>query len=121
MPTPAIKKIIHQRNRIPVACVIMANYISYSVGSMAFCAKSGMAHRRAAVHAIVMLLVSVLGAFAAPDDSKNKRNPEAVGARKVDGGINFYSVEKEIALGKQLAIEVGRQAKLFEDPITNEY
>ena len=36
-------------------------------------------------------------------------------------GINFYSVEKEIALGKQLAIEVQRQTKMLEDPIINEY
>ena len=57
-------------------------------------------------------------AFAADDQ---KRDPEAIGARKVDGGINFYSVEKEIALGKQLAIEVERQAKLLDDPITGEY
>jgi predicted Zn-dependent protease len=66
------------------------------------------------------LLVSALVVFAAPDDSK-KKDPEAIGARKVDGGINFYSVEREIALGKQLAIEVQRQAKLLEDPVLGEY
>ncbi|HEY3839856.1 MAG TPA: M48 family metallopeptidase [Bryobacteraceae bacterium] len=66
------------------------------------------------------LALSTAIAFAAPDDSV-KKDPEAIGTRKVDGGINFYSVEKEIALGKQLAIEVQRQAKLLEDPIVNEY
>ena len=70
--------------------------------------------------AAVILLLSALVASAAPDDAK-KSDPEAIGARKVDSGINFYSVEKEIALGKQLAIEVQRQAKLLDDPITNEY
>src|ERR1700733_7988554 len=68
--------------------------------------------------AAAILLLSALVAF--PDDAA-KKDPEAIGARKVDGGINFYSVEKEIALGKQLAIEVQRQAKLLDDPITNEY
>jgi predicted Zn-dependent protease len=52
----------------------------------------------------------------------NKRNdPSEIGHRKVDGGPNFYSVEKELALGRQLSLEVERQAKLFEDPIVCEY
>lgn len=65
-----------------------------------------------------VLVLSALAVFAADE---KKKDPEAIGARKVDGSINFYSVEKEIALGKQLAIEVERQSKLFEDPITTEY
>jgi predicted Zn-dependent protease len=36
-------------------------------------------------------------------------------------GINFYSLEKEIALGKQMAQEVERQAKIVDDPIVSEY
>ena len=75
---------------------------------------------RLAAWTVVTLLSTAMLAFAAPDDAK-KKNPEAIGARKVDGGINFFSVEKEIALGKQLAIEVEREAKLLEDPILNEY
>ncbi len=68
--------------------------------------------------AIVALLLSTFVAFAADNQ---KKDPETIGQRKVDGGINFYSVEKEIALGKQLAIEVERQAKLLDDRITCEY
>src|SRR6478609_6784265 len=93
----------------------MANYISYSGGSMAFDRKA-----RVTAWTVVTLLSTAMLAFAAPDDAK-KKDPEAIGARKVDGGINFFSVEKEIALGKQLAIEVEREAKLLEDPILNEY
>jgi predicted Zn-dependent protease len=63
----------------------------------------------------VVLLLSTFVALA------QNRDPEAIGQRKVDGGVNFYSIEKEIALGKQLAIEVERQAKMLEDPITSEY
>jgi len=73
-----------------------------------------------ALAAVLALLSTAVLALAAPDDAR-KKDPEAIGARKVDGGINFYSVEKEIALGKQLAIEVERQAKLLDDPIINEY
>ena len=68
--------------------------------------------------AAVALLLGVMIASASDD---KKKDPEAIGQRKVDGGLNFYSVEKEIALGKQLAIEVERQAKLLDDPITSEY
>ena len=38
-----------------------------------------------------------------------------------DKGLNFYSIEHEIALGKQLAQEVDRQAKFVNDPVVNEY
>ena len=35
--------------------------------------------------------------------------------------MNFYSLEKEIALGKQSAQEVERQAKIIDDPTIAEY
>jgi predicted Zn-dependent protease len=35
--------------------------------------------------------------------------------------VNFYSLDKEIALGKQIAQEVERQAKVVDDPIIAEY
>jgi predicted Zn-dependent protease len=50
-----------------------------------------------------------------------KTDPADIGIRKVDGGPNFYSIEKELALGRQLAIEVEKQAKMFDDPIISEY
>ena len=54
--------------------------------------------------------------------SKNKkRDPEEIGNRDVGKGVNFYSIEKEIALGKQFAQEVERQAKIIDDPVIAEY
>ncbi len=50
-----------------------------------------------------------------------RKDPTAVGERKVGKGLNFYSIEKEIALGKQLAIEVEKQARIVDDPIVSEY
>jgi len=50
-----------------------------------------------------------------------KKDPDEIGNRNVSGGVNFYSLEKEIAIGKQLAQEVERQAKLIDDPIIAEY
>ena len=45
----------------------------------------------------------------------------AAGDEKKDDRFNCYSLAKEIALGKQLAGEVERQAKLVDDPIITEY
>jgi predicted Zn-dependent protease len=46
---------------------------------------------------------------------------DAIGNRKVGDGVNFYSLEREIALGKGLAQEVERSAKLIDDPVVTEY
>jgi len=50
-----------------------------------------------------------------------KKDPDEIGNRDVSGKVNFYSLEKEIALGKQLAQEVERQAKVINDPVISEY
>ena len=52
---------------------------------------------------------------------KKKDDPDAIGDRNVGKGVNFYSLEKEIALGRQLASEVERQAKVISDPIIAEF
>src|SRR3981189_2661937 len=53
--------------------------------------------------------------------SDKKKDPDEIGNRDVGKGVNFYSLEKEIALGKQLAQEVERQAKIIDDPVIAEY
>jgi predicted Zn-dependent protease len=50
-----------------------------------------------------------------------EKDPDQIGNRNVSGKVNFYSLEKEIALGKQLASEVERQAKIINDPVVAEY
>src|SRR5262245_59324819 len=51
-----------------------------------------------------------------------KENPEFVGKRDINNNqINFYSIEKEIGIGHQLAAEVERQLKFVEDPVISEY
>ena len=54
-------------------------------------------------------------------DDKKEKDPDEIGNRDVGKGVNFYSLEKEIALGKQLAQEVERQAKIIDDPVVAEY
>jgi predicted Zn-dependent protease len=51
----------------------------------------------------------------------SKEDVEAIGNRKVGNGVNLYSLEREIGLGKQLAQEVERSSKLIDDPIVTEY
>jgi predicted Zn-dependent protease len=60
--------------------------------------------------------------FAVPVFADNKeKDPDEIGNRDVGKGVNFYSIEKEIALGKQMAQEVERQARIVDDPIVAEY
>jgi beta-barrel assembly-enhancing protease len=54
-----------------------------------------------------------------PKNSKD--DVDAIGNRNVGKGLNFYSLEHEIALGKQLAQEVERSSKLIDDPVVTEY
>jgi len=67
----------------------------------------------------VILCISLLATSVYADDKK--KDPDAIGDRDVGKGVNFYSLEKEIGLGKQLAQEVERQAKIIDDPVIAEY
>src|ERR1035438_6327312 len=68
---------------------------------------------------VLLLSYSLLSVPVFADD-KNK-NPDAIGDRDVGKGVNFYSLEKEIALGKGLAQQVERQSKIISDPVIAEY
>ena len=46
---------------------------------------------------------------------------DAIGNRKVGHGPDFYSIEHDIALGKQLSQEVEKSAKFIDDPVITEY
>ncbi|HKB99886.1 MAG TPA: M48 family metalloprotease [Terriglobales bacterium] len=63
-----------------------------------------------------------------PDDSRvkhdgSKADVDAIGNRKVGGrGMgNWYSLESEIRMGKQYAMQVEQGVKLVQDPVVNEY
>ena len=65
----------------------------------------------------VLALVVPVAALA----KDKKKDPDAIGERDVGRGLNLYSLEKEIALGKELAQEIERQAKIIDDPVIAEY
>ena len=78
-------------------------------------AKMGRASAMNAAMAAALLLLPVLLT------ADKKKDPAAIGERNVAGGLNLYSLEKEIALGKQLSIEVQKQARVIDDPVVAEY
>jgi beta-barrel assembly-enhancing protease len=51
----------------------------------------------------------------------SEQDVNAIGDRKVGSGVNLYSIESEIALGKQAAQEVEKSSKLVDDPIVSDY
>ena len=61
--------------------------------------------------------------FAANGLSQQKNSDiDEIGRRDINKHqINFISLEKEIALGKQLATEIERTVKLLNDPLITEY
>jgi len=67
-----------------------------------------------------ILVIAAMTAILLPADDK-KHDPDEIGNRKVDGRVNWYSMEKEIAMGKSYAMEIERQAKIVDDPIITEY
>lgn len=50
-----------------------------------------------------------------------KYDPSKIGDRGIGKGVNFYSLDKEEALGKELSQEVESRSKLLKDPVINEY
>jgi predicted Zn-dependent protease len=77
------------------------------------------AARLGAVLVAISLMIPPGTAMAQEKGSKS--DVDAIGNRSVGKGLNFYSLEKEIALGKQLAQEVERSSKFVDDPVVNEY
>ncbi|HEV7965949.1 MAG TPA: M48 family metallopeptidase [Candidatus Acidoferrales bacterium] len=51
----------------------------------------------------------------------SEKDVNAVGNRGVGKGVNLYSLQREIALGKQAAMEVEKTAKMINDPVVTEY
>jgi predicted Zn-dependent protease len=72
---------------------------------------------------VSVVMAALLAApFTVFADNKNKeKDPDAIGDRNVSGGVNFYSLEKEIAMGKSYAQQVERQSKIVNDPVIAEY
>jgi predicted Zn-dependent protease len=66
---------------------------------------------------------STEGGVGAPKGKlSDDENPLMIGKRNINAHqINFYSLNKEVALGRQLAADVDRQGKFIEDPVVTEF
>ncbi len=73
------------------------------------------------LRSIGMLAAAMLLFCSLSPAKDKKKDPNEIGNRDVGKGLNIYSIEKEMALGKQLAEEVRRQSKLLDDPTVGEY
>jgi predicted Zn-dependent protease len=76
-------------------------------------------HRRSTGLLSLALLLAAPCAIAKNKDPEH--DPDQIGSRDVAKGVNFYSIEREIGLGKQMAQETERQAKMLDDSTVGEY
>jgi predicted Zn-dependent protease len=85
---------------------------------------------RSTVAIATLFLFSSLGWAANSTDSTQPQNKgslldvNTIGNRNVGCGRgvgNWYSLEKQIAMGKQFAAQVEQTSKLVQDPVVNEY
>ncbi|MFN8006563.1 MAG: M48 family metallopeptidase [Terriglobia bacterium] len=75
-----------------------------------------------AVSLVYTLCLSPSQFLLMADSKKKNSDVDDIGNRNVNKGqLNMISIEKEIALGKQLAQEVEKSVKLLNDPEINEY
>jgi len=75
-------------------------------------------YRRTGVLSLALLL-AVPCSIAKDKDPEH--DPDQIGNRDVAKGVNFYSIDREIGLGKQMAEETERQAKFVDDATVAEY
>lgn len=72
-----------------------------------------------------LLLVSVAASGQTVSDSKPKipakYDVTRIGERGIGKGVNFYSLDKEMMLGRELSHDVESSAKMFTDPVVNEF
>ena len=89
-----------------------------------------MSYKWARLAFVLLIAFSLTSAGLAgqDDSSKSKKKPknsdvDNIGSRDINKGniLPLMSLEKEIALGQQLAAEVERQMKIVKDPIITEY
>ena len=87
-------------------------------------------HRKPRLHLPAAATLAAQSQTDQPAQSQDKhsksipgsgKDVNSIGNRGVGKGVNLYSLEREIALGKQAAQEVEKTSKLVNDPVVTEY
>jgi len=60
-------------------------------------------------------------AKATPRKATTKYDIDQIGSRAVGKGVNFYSLEREQRLGRELASELEQQVRVLDDSVVTEY
>ncbi len=76
--------------------------------------------------AFVLTVTMIAGPVFAQNKSikplEMKDDPQLIGKRDINkGNLTLYSIDKEVAIGRQLASEVDRGSKIVTDPFINEF
>lgn len=53
--------------------------------------------------------------------TNGKYDVSRIGSRGIGGGMNLYSIDKELKLGRELAAETDAELQFLRDPVVNEY
>ncbi len=69
----------------------------------------------------IAVLVALVFSLPSRAQSAKLKDLKDIGHRGVGNGLNFYSLEKEIALGKMLSQQVESTSRIIHDPVLNEY
>ena len=78
--------------------------------------------RRALWLALGLILIAPTTPAQGKQPLSEREDPQRIGKRNINQHqINFYNLEKEVAIGRQFASEIDRSAKFVEDPIVVEY
>lgn len=80
--------------------------------------------RRAALALITGIALSASAQNPPPAQSRHvpaRYDVSRIGNRGVGGGLNIYSIERERAMGKELAEDVDLQSRMVSDPAITEY
>ena len=67
------------------------------------------------------VILAATAALAFPAAGKDQKASAASADTDPGRGVNFYSLEKEVELGRQMASEVAQQARFLDDPVVTDY
>jgi predicted Zn-dependent protease len=70
----------------------------------------------------VLVVLALAATGSAQNKKKKNSDVENIGTRDINKGtINFVSLDREIAMGRDMAQQVEQESKLLKDPVINEY